>query len=121
MPSLADTSLFTFKAGGSTGSAADYLVRLSNRYTDEIATILGLTKVTGAAVGMSVTVNQAVSSGLLIKLRLNYRKATAGQRGATNIVCDLEKVQAAIAGLTDKDYAGGKIISVKGVPKVKYR
>lgn len=123
MPDLADTSLFTFKAGGTSGSAADYIIRLSNRYTDEIAAILGLTKIAegSPAVGMKVTVNQAVSSGLLIKLRMNFRKGTSKKRGATNIVCDLEKVQAAISSLVDKTYADGKIISVKGVPKVRYR
>lgn len=118
MPTLENTSLYTFKAGG-TGSAADYLVRLSNRY-DTIATILGLTKATSQTVGTKVNVNDAVANGLLIKLRINFRKV-GGKRGAANIVCDLEKVQDAISQLTDKDYAGGKIISVKGVPKVRYR
>ncbi|CAD5984874.1 hypothetical protein PCC9214_05349 [Planktothrix tepida] len=122
MPTLANTSLFTFKAGG-TGSATDYVVRLSNRYSDAIAAILGLTKVASgsAATGMPVTVNQAISAGLLIKLRMNYRKSGGKKRGAVNLVCDLEKVQNAVSSLTDMDYDGGKIISVKGVPRVKYR
>ncbi|HEY9863694.1 MAG TPA: hypothetical protein V6D21_05895 [Candidatus Obscuribacterales bacterium] len=119
MPTLANTKLYTWKAGGSTGNDSDYIVRLSNRY-DTIAAELGLTAAAAGQVGTMFSVNDAVSKGLLIKLRMNWRKDT-GKRYSTNIVCDANKVVDAMATLIDKDYSGGKIISVRGVPKVRYR
>lgn len=124
MPTIDQTDLYTWKAGGTTGTDADYVIRLSKRYSTEIATILGLTVVPpgGTATGTPMTTNEAVRKGLLVKLRMNYRtNTTPKKRYAVNIVCDANKVNDAMGGLANKAYNGGTIISVTGVPKVRYR
>lgn len=124
MPTIDQTSLYTWKAGGTAGNDADYVVRLSNRYSTEIAALLGLTAVPagGTATGTPMTTNEAVRKGLLVKLRMNYRtNDTPKKRRSVNIVCDANKINDAMAGLANKNYADGKIISVSGVPKVRYR
>lgn len=124
MPTIDQTSLYTWKAGGTAGNDADYVVRLSNRYSTEIAAVLGLTVVPAGATatGTPMTTNEAVRKGLLVKLRMNYRtNDTPKKRRSVNIVCDANKINDAMAGLANKNYADGKIISVSGVPKVRYR
>lgn len=122
MASLIDTSLYTYKAGGTSGSGADYVVRLSNRYSTEIAAILGLTAISPGSpvVGEKVTVNQAVRQGQLVKLRANLRKTTGKGRASVNIVCDTSVVQDAVSKLTEKTWGPYTIVSVTGIPKARY-
>ncbi len=77
MPSLADTKIYSWNAPTPPGGTGTMTVaaRLSNRY-DGIAEDLGMTAHTDASqvTAQMVKANQAVKEGLLMKMRINYRK-----------------------------------------------
>lgn len=122
MPLLTETKFYTFSGtaeGGGTG--ATYGMRLSKNYK-EIATDLGMTEHAdeGAAKAFKVKPMEALKQGLIVSLRINFRKAN-GKRGATNIYCPISKIVTAMQGLPGKLWGTSTITSCRDQYRVDYR
>ncbi|MDJ0554827.1 MAG: hypothetical protein QNJ68_10360 [Microcoleaceae cyanobacterium MO_207.B10] len=122
MPTIAEMSFFTFSGttvSGGTGST--YGMTLSNKYT-AIAEDLGLTKAASEAEAKAFKVKprDAIRQGVLISLRLNYRK-TGGKRGSANVYCHVDKVANAIQSAPGKDWGGATITSLRDQIRMDYR
>lgn len=122
MPTLTETDFFTFSGtaeGGGTG--ATYGMRLSKNYGG-IASDLGMTKVANEADAKAFKVRpmEALKQGLIVSLRINFRKTT-GQRGAANIYCPISKIADAMQGLPGKAWGSSTITSCRDQYRVDYR
>lgn len=123
MPALVDSQYYTFSIeppGG--GGAVKFALRLSKKYA-AISTDLGLTASTtdAAASGIVLSPSQAVRQGLMISLRLNFRNATSGKRGAANIVCPRDKASNAMENVFGKAWGGATITSCRDQTRIDYR
>ncbi|RAQ49118.1 hypothetical protein B9S53_00535 [Arthrospira sp. O9.13F] len=111
MPSLADTKIYSWTAPtpGGTGTMT-VAARLSNRY-DGIATDLGMTAHADASgvTAQMVKANRAVQEGLLMKMRINYRKDN--KYFGADIYVPTDKVSDAIQRLAGKAWAGNGVIT----------
>lgn len=122
MVSIANSKFYTFDVapeGG--GTAIPFGLRLSNKY-DAIATDCGLTPHAdeASAKGMKITPSGAVRQGLMISLRINFRKSTGG-RGATNIVVPRNKALSAMENIPGKAWGDSTITSCRDQVRLDYR
>ncbi|WP_048895249.1 hypothetical protein [Limnospira indica] len=122
MPSLENTKIYSWDAPapGGTGTMK-VAARLSKRY-DGIAEHLGMTAHTDASevTAQMVKANQAVKEGLLMKMRINYRKSD--KYFGADIYVPTNKVSDAIQKLAGKAWDGtGKITSCRDRVRADFR
>ncbi|MEM1167856.1 MAG: hypothetical protein AAGJ08_01870 [Cyanobacteria bacterium P01_H01_bin.35] len=122
MPALTETEFYTFSGTAQDGgTGATYGMRLSKNY-DSVAADLGMTKAAteGEAKAFKVRPMEALKQGLIVSLRINFRKST-GKRGAANIYCPINKITDAMQGLPGKAWGSSTITSCRDQYRVDYR
>lgn len=91
---------YVISAGG-----AQFLVKLPSTY-DSINTLVGLTSAPDNSTALSVKdVKFLYANGLATKIRITRKVGT--RYLSTNILCDLEKLPSALAGLEGKQFGAG--------------
>ncbi|MGD1712892.1 hypothetical protein [Dapis sp. BLCC M172] len=122
MPVLTETEFYSFSGTAQGGGAgATYGMRLSKNY-DSVAADLGMTKHEneGEARAFKVRPMEALKQGLIVSLRINFRKPN-GKRGAANIYCPIAKLVDAMQGLPGKAWGSSTITSCRDQYRVDYR
>jgi hypothetical protein len=89
-----------------------------DNYSD-IGPVVGVAKLGSAdtSVKGANNISNLVKAGQVVRLRIRYKEGTKTKSGL--IVCSIDKVASAIAGIRGKGYSGGTILSAS-IPRRRH-